>query len=135
MILEVRENESRYSHPIFPYIAPSRDVILPNLLFNRDLLKNIWTHFVYKVELTQDLLYNHEPPVPTRTDDYGFASSTDTASIAKLNEIKIERSTPKAALKKFEIDFYAKFSRSYLEQINALCKKNGIEIIFLYLPS
>ena len=33
LILEVREGGGRYGHPIFPYVAASEDVILPNVFF------------------------------------------------------------------------------------------------------
>ena len=35
IIIEVREKEDRFSHPIFPYMARSEDVMLPKLFFNQ----------------------------------------------------------------------------------------------------
>ena len=135
LILEVREDEDRYSHPIFPYVATSRDVLLPNPFFNRDILSDIWTHLTYKTEILQDYIYNQQKDTPLRNNDYGFASSKDTASSKFLDEIKLKRSIKKMTLTKFKRNFYMSFARKYLSKINELCKKNNIQIIFLYLPS
>lgn len=135
LILEVRENEDRYSHPIFPYIASSRDVMLPNPFFNRDILDDIWTHLAYKIEILQEIIYQNEKSVPISTIAYGFASSKDTASINLLDDIKLKRSVPKNPLTKFEKFFHGNFARVYLQKICKLCDENNIQITFLYLPS
>lgn len=135
LILEVNEDEDRYSHPIFPYIASSRDVMLPNPFFNRDIVFDIWTHLAYKIEILQDVVFQHEKEVYIRTNDYGFASSKDTASSALLDEIKIKRSVPRKPLTKMERDFHLNFARVYLKRINKLCDEHNIQITFLYLPS
>ena len=135
LIIEVREDEDRYSHPIFPYISHSRDVVFANPFFNRDIIADIWTHFAYKVEIAQDIIYQHEPSAPLRTNDFGFASSNDTASSAYLDEVKRKRSIPKPDLSEMVRGFYGKFARVYLEKISNSCNERNINIYFLYLPS
>jgi hypothetical protein len=135
VIFEVREEEDRYSHPIFPFMAETSDVVLANPFFNREIFSDIWTHFAYKIEITQDYIYKHNSEVPIRKNNFGFASPADTASFAKLEEIKQKRSIHKNELSDFEQNFHSNFSKGYLKKINEICKENGVEIIFLYLPS
>lgn len=135
LILEVREHEDRYSHPVFPFIAESKDVVLPNLLFNRKFIGDLWAHFTYKIEIFQDKIYQHEPIAVTRTHDFGFASSADTASTLYLDEVKLKRSVSKPPLAKLAQDFHSNFARVYLRKISELCHKNKIKITFLYMPS
>lgn len=134
LVIEVREDEDRYSHPIFPYIAQSSDVFFANPLFNKDILTDLWTHLTYKIEISQDMFYKHEIPVAIRTDDFGFASSKDTAAISTLEEIKLKRSKPKYSMSKIEHDFYEKFAKVYLNKISELCIENNVKLVFLYLP-
>ncbi|HAF29748.1 MAG TPA: hypothetical protein DCG75_11940 [Bacteroidales bacterium] len=135
IIIEVRESENRYSHPIFPYIASTKDVIAPNLFFNRDILSDLRTHFTYKVEIIQDKIYKQETDFPIQENDFGFASNLNTASVILLDKIKIKRSVQKKQLTKIEQVFHDNFSRIYLNKIIKICNKNEIKIYFLYLPS
>ncbi len=135
VILEVREGEDRYSHPIFPYIARSKDVVLPNLIFNRDVLSDIWSHFAYKIELLQDELYDQQKPVLTQQDNYGFTTSSDTASSRRLEEIEQMRSLQRPRASGIGQAFYDHYASIYLKKIGRICLKHGIRISFIYLPS
>ena len=135
LVIEVRDNENRFSHPIFPYIAQSRDVVLANPIYNADLLSNAWTHFSYKIELTQDFIYQHDSAVPIRIGDFGFAPVEGTASSSSLDEIKQMRSIPKPEVMKIVQDFHASYARAYLKKISKTCSERNIDIYFLYLPS
>lgn len=135
LIIEIREDENRYSHPNFPYIASTNEVIFAYPFFNRDLLSDMVTHFSYKIELTQDLLYDKIPEVPVNQKFFGYACSPDTASIEFLNNIAGDRQQPKPVMKKMGRDFYMQFSRAYLEKIYNLSSRENIEVTFLYIPS
>ena len=50
VILEVRNDEDRYSHPMFPYLAKSEDIWNPVILFNRDLFSDIYLATTARVE-------------------------------------------------------------------------------------
>ena len=45
IILEVREGESKFSHPVSPYIRSSTSQLSAYLLFNKNALLNYWIHF------------------------------------------------------------------------------------------
>jgi hypothetical protein len=135
LVIEVRANENRFSHPIFPYIADSRDVVLASPIMNGKILANAWTHFAYKIELTQDYLYRHETKAPVRTGDAGFAPVEGTAAPSDLEEIKQSRTIPGRRGLKIEQTLHAGFARVYLKRISKICSRKKIDIYFLYLPS
>jgi len=134
LIIEVSRGEDRYSHPIFPHIANTIDVIFANPFFNRDLLTDILTHFSYKIELWQDMIFQKTVTVPIRTSDFGFASSIDTIAGEILQEAKIGRSIPRPEMKKIEQNFYMSFPRIYLKKLHRICQENNINMLFLYIP-
>lgn len=133
LILEVRGDEDRYSHPIFPYIGHSSDVLLANPLFNRDIFSDIWTHISYKIAVTQDVIYGTKA-VEISDQSFGFASSADTASLIYMDEVKEKRANKRAELSKIERNFHMFFARTYLDKINLLCVENNVKLWFLYIP-
>jgi hypothetical protein len=135
IIIEVREDEDRYSHPIFPYIAETKDVLLANPLYNRDLFSDYYRHIYYRLEVIKNYIFGNLKKNQINKENYGFSSSADTASLDLLNRIKEKQNIRKPKSSRFERDFYMKFSRTYLEKINKICKKQNIKIFFLYLPS
>ncbi len=135
LVVEVRETEDRYSHPVFPFMAATKEVLLPNPIFNKQVVSDMWVHLAYKVELLQDQLYRQEPAAVLQTEAYGFASPADTADPAVLEEARQRRLQPKAPLSDFENNFHMQFPRRYLKKVADLCRKNNIELVFLYLPA
>ena len=134
LVIEISKGEDRYSHPVFPHIAGTFDVISANPFFNRDLLADIHTHLSYKIELLQEILFKNKSVVPARTSDFGFASSADTIAMKNLEKAKTERSKPKSELNKIEQVFFMSYPKIYFKKIHRLCRKNNIEMIFLYIP-
>lgn len=134
VVIEVREDEDRYSHPIFPYIAETSDVLFATPLFNRDLLSNYYKHIYYRLEVIKNFTFGNLENVQFNMDDYGFSSFADTASSELLERTKKTRAIKKTELTKIERDFHMKFPRTYLEKIFKICKQKNIKIFFLYLP-
>ena len=134
LILEVREGGGRSGHPIFPYIADSKDIILPNIFFNENILHDMSLHFSYKVDILQDMVHSKQESAPIRTNPFGFAGTADTVNIEILNSVRLKRSQYKTELSKSQRKFYMRHSRYYLKKINELCEKHNVELLFLYLP-
>lgn len=136
LVLEVREEEDRYSHPVFPCLASTGDVLLPNPFFNRDLLSDIRVHLLYKVEIVQDMLYHQMQDVPVSSSLYGWAASEDTATSAFLDSVYRKRTASgRRAYSSFEKNFHGSYARGYLSKIHSLCEKEGIQLVFLYIPT
>ena len=134
VILEVRETESRYGHPIFPHVAAQKDVLLPALFFNRDILKDAFTAIAYKIELIQDCFFSQQQAPVMDLNPYGFSGHTDTAKKQLLDDFFARRQQHSKKESTFEHAFYNAYPKSYLEKIIALCKKNQVTLSFLYLP-
>ena len=135
LVVEVREDEDRYSHPAFPYLAESQDVFLPYPLFDRDIFSDIYHHIYYRIEVIKNLLFGTLENANLNNNDFGLSVSTDTASAELLNKAKMERSVKKPELSSMARTFYMKFPRAYLSKIHWICKTNNIQLFFLYLPA
>jgi len=134
LVLEVREEEDRYSHPVFPFLASSSDVLGASLLFNRDYLVDHWDHFTYRCQLIQEKVFGQPIPKGNQTSNYGFMASSDTLSIAQAAEIKKKRAKHTTNQSQLSNSFYRKYPKSYLKRITELCEAEQIQLYFLYLP-
>lgn len=133
VVLEILEHEDRYSHPIFPLVSETKDVLAPTLLFNRDYFSDVWVHTLYKIELIQDFFF-HPPTPDLRTNTFAFGPLQDTIAPIKLDEIKVKRHQRKLNLSDHEKAFYNRFPISYIEKVHRICTDNNITLSFVYLP-
>jgi len=134
IFMEVREDEDRYSHPVFPYLADPIDVLTAWPWFNRDILSDDVVSLRYRVQLARHVFLPADTLFPVRQEVHGFASSADTVSPAILNEIKIRRMEHKWATGSFERGFYMAFPRAYIRKIGQLCSEHNVKLVFIYLP-
>jgi hypothetical protein len=134
IFLEVREDENRYSHPIFPYVADASDVFTATPFFNRDLVRDYFNSFLYRLKLLKVQYFKPDSVVAIRTDDFGYMGSADTASKVYLEKVRVEHLLPKPKLSRMERDFYMTYPRVYLKKLSDLCVENNIRLSFLYIP-
>jgi len=134
LFIEVREDENRYSHPVFPYIADPVDVITESPFFNQDLFSDYADFYEYRIKLLKNQYFRQDTLVPVKTDDYGFASSPDTANPSSLAGIMEKSRKAKREENLFMRRIEMAFPRHYLGKIAALCNAAGIRLMFIYLP-
>lgn len=136
VVLEVREDEDRFTHKDFPYIAESRDVLFPPLWINQRYAESVWEAFKVRFEYTRnqvlqkEILYSSNFPDP----DHHFKSNTPTADINTLKD-RIEKLKKKKWNEKFHEEINNQLALNYLEKIIRLCEENKTKVIFLYYPS
>lgn len=135
LIIEVRRGENRYSHPIYPFIADTKDLFLNNSLANREIFQDIWNHLAYKLELFKDKIYDQTTKTGIRNDDFGFASNPDTASSRFLDEVKLKKSHADTIMSEFQKSVQYKLGRDFQKKIAKLCDKHHIEIFYLFIPT
>lgn len=135
LVLEIRKSENRTGHPIFPFLAESKEAILPYPFFNKNVIKDIWTHLAYKVELLQETVYSKQPVEPTRLNNFGYLRAPGNANDTDLNANKLKMSSGKNQLTEFEEDFHHHFAHHCLKKISNLCKEKNIQLLLLSLPS
>lgn len=136
LVLEVREDEDHFSHPMFPYLAETKDVLFPTLLFNRDILSDLYLNLETRFEYKKQRLLGQIPTAyPQQNREYGYGPSDLQAEAGLLEAKKQERQLrAERKLKAKGRNFHMRFPRSYLHKINQLVKENDIELYFLYLP-
>ena len=123
LVLEVRAAENPYSHPIFPYLAVTKDVIRPLHPLHEDVLDDGWEHMKFKLELEQDALFNRQDSLHIFPWNNGHRSAPDTIeNLPQLSFNYDQRSMPAMA-------------RSYLLQIAKLCHEKQIQLVFCYIPN
>lgn len=135
IVIEIRNEEDRYTHPIFAYVSSNSDVLTEPLLFNRDYLKDNYMHLYYKLEVIHNLTFGNTTNATIRTENYGCRNFSDTAPSDMLNNIKTERQKPHPPEPKWESDFNMAYPRAWYTRIGKLCRDNNISIIFLYIPA
>ncbi len=136
IVLEVREDASRYSHPVFPYLAEAEDVFKPVIWFNQSVFKDAYLALETRFEYHKRKWLKITPPeYPFDPRPYGYGPSEVQADTNMLRQKKAERIN-RAARKLQETgrDFHLRFARKYLEKIHQLVEEQGIQLYFLYLP-
>lgn len=131
LILEIRESEDEHSHPIFPYLASTSEVILPDFVWNRDYVDDVQTHLSYKLDLFQDRLWGEEA-LPIRQETHGFSVNVDTAKIEVLLGFQARKKKSIAAPL---TGLNMQFPRRSLHRISTICSEHDVQLAFLYLPS
>lgn len=135
LVLEVREEEDRFGHPVFSYLAESEDVINAPPFINNRLFDDYYKHAYYKLEVIRNsILLNNENEM-VRMDPFGFSASTEAASANVLNKFKEGNSVITDRKKNWNYNLLMNYPRIYLKKISELCKVQGIKMYFIYLPS
>ena len=134
LFLEIREREGRYSHPVFPHLASTKEVFTATPIFNKDLLRDWGQHLSNKVDLFQEAHFSPIVSIPLSQKEHGFGPSRDTASLQHLLEAKEHRQNKDYSMHEWEHQFHLQYPLFYLKKIIALCAKHDIKLHFVYLP-
>jgi hypothetical protein len=134
IILEVREVEDRYSHPVFSYLADEEDVFAPYLLYNRDIVKNYYNAIVFKMQIWQEICFGSNINSEINMSLHTYEGFADTANTKSMDIAKQKRSNEVHQMNETERNFHMKFPRHYLNKIHELAEKNNIPLFFLYMP-
>jgi hypothetical protein len=136
LVIEVAEDEPKKSHPVFPYLAETRDLRESCVFFNQRYPVNIWKGIVVRFEYLKSCLFQDgsSDPAPD-IQKYGYRPSDQIAEpeILKQNETswKNRLATSKPD---FVRNIELSFSKHYLEKMVKLARQNNCEVLFLYLP-
>ena len=136
VVLEVRRDEDRSSHPMFPYLSDSESVLRPAVFFNRDLFSDIYLAAVSRIEFLKQNIFYEKKVFKLDDNSFGHAGFANVADPILLEEIRLKRMKN---LKRYENKFFRnlnmKYPRFYLDKINELCIEYDAELLFLYTPS
>jgi hypothetical protein len=135
LVIEITENEPAKSHPVFPYLAESKDVLGSLVFFNQRFLSNIYKALVVRFEYCKQLAFGNKTEKPCTNSNFGYIPSNQIVTIEELSRNKEtwkkKLTNPKPALiSKIE----NKYPLHYLEKMVKLAKMNHCDVVFLYLP-
>jgi|GEM_PF-312312 len=135
VVIEVHEDEEKNSHDIFPYLAETKDLLLPPTIFNRDYFSDLITGASARLEnFKAEYLFQSVYPEP-QPELHGYAASDRIASDSEITENKLawqkrlQRKSPDLTE-----DIQLKYPFAYLEKITAELRKREISFAFVYLP-
>jgi hypothetical protein len=136
LVIEVAEDEPKKSHPVFPYLAETHDLLSSFVFYNQRFPINIWNGIVVRFEYLKHRFFadkrlntNHQ------TGKYGYLPSDQIAEPEILEKNKadwtnrLSKSKPEL-IRKVELNY----SKHFLEKIVKLARQNNCEVVFLYLP-
>lgn len=132
LILELRNTENKFPHPIFPLLAESKELILTNPLFYKGQFEDLYEHGAYKIGILQKMSLGSRKRAAIRKEDFGHSNSPDTADFAYLEQRKERLLAKEVSDWNQRLD--DQFPKSYVEKMMEICQKNNIQVYFLFLP-
>jgi hypothetical protein len=136
LVLEVAEDEPKKSHPVFPYLAESNDLLGSFVFFNQRYFLNILKGIVVRFEYLKHRLFADKSlNTNLQTGKFGYLPSDQIAEPEILQKNKADwtnrqsKSKPEL-IRKVELNY----SKHYLEKIVELARQNNCKVAFLYLP-
>ncbi len=135
LIIEVAEDEPKKSHPVFPFLAESFDLLGSFIVFNQRYFSNIWKGIAVRFEHLKHQVFNTDYLTVNYTSSFGYMPSNQLATNEDFDQNKVNwqerNSKPKPAMfRNMELNY----SEHYLSEIVKLANENNCKIMFLYLP-
>lgn len=132
VVLEVRNDENRSSHPDFYAIADQRDLLFPRVWLNASILRD----YLKGVELRIKYFFRSKARVPQARSEYAYRTNDvigDTTALrhARYKRIKNNKQiTTKGLKNRIELSY----PKAYLSKIKALLAEHDAELGFVYIP-
>ncbi len=136
LFIEVRETEERTSHFGFPILASASDVLTapPGPSWLSNFLQALQYRFEYLTSRVP--LLRREDPVRSQTHEFGFVPNPhqEARDVLLRREEEMKRTKRWRVLPNAFGDLEFAASEDYLLKLSQLCRAQGIELHFLYLP-
>lgn len=134
IVIEVTEKENRDGHMDFAYLADTKDVLFPELIFNDNIFQDWFKALVVRFESKKRKLFGQYDLPPVNKVNYGHREDW---SIINKDELKRQQENK---LKNYKYTtgfarwFYNKYSFNYIKEMVKMAKDRGIKVVFLYTP-
>lgn len=135
LVLEVTEDEPKKSHPVFPYLADTKDLLESFAPLNLRYFTSIWKGITVRFESLRAKItnsYRYKEPVSYPPFGYRGSSHTVQREYIRENAKKWERRflrQKSGSIRRIELSY----SKHYVRKIVELAKENDCEVAFLYL--
>lgn len=135
IVIEVHEDEEKNSHDIFPYLADTKDLLLPPTPFNRDYFSDLFRGTSARLECFKATYIFRQITPDSDFSPYGYANEDRVASEVELrdNENAWRRRLARTELPVLE-DMKMKYPLAYLDKMTGLLNEKKTPFIFVYLP-
>lgn len=136
VFLEVRGDESTTSHPIFAYLANGKEILVGAKALNGKLLPEIYNHLLMNLNyLRCNLKLEKAEKNKAPLELHGYNNIDRVLDKELLEEFYAEEKNKTESKKINKNALEYTYSNFYLKRMKALCEKNNIELVFVYLPS
>ncbi len=134
VVIEVSEDEPKKSHPVFPYLAETGDLLGSAVFFNQRFPLSIWKGLIIRFEYLKVQLFWGDSYHTGVAAEHGYIPTDAVADHAALtrNRMNWEKrlaGNKSAVMRKIEL----RYSLHYLEKMVQMVGKNGSRVVFLYL--
>jgi hypothetical protein len=134
-VIEVITDEPSHSHPVFPFMGETRDILHPQTIVNKSYFNTVYSASVARwMYLRQNWMNEPYPYKYALRENFGFTTNTFNADTNMLNASKEKRIKNKQQSYRWTRALNLPYPRIWLKKIQQLAKENGCSICFLYLP-
>ncbi len=133
IVLEVRENEKKINHEVFPYICDTHDALSQPYFSNAACLINLYKSSIARFDLLNNGRKYLSVP-PDTTMHFGHITNNDIPKPETLENERVVQWMNFGLKGRLLDDHISDFSKFYFDRIVGLCKEKGIALYFLYLP-
>jgi hypothetical protein len=132
LIIEVAEDEPKKSHPVFPYLAESSDLLQSLIIFNQRYFSNLWKGTAVRFEYINSKIFKNDYLNNFDNAGFGYLPSPEIATANDFAENKtdwenrLSKSSP-ALQRQIELNY----SKHYIKQIVQLAQNNNCKVKFL----
>lgn len=130
IVFEVREQEENLNHTLFPYIASDKDLFEQPFMRNEKCLSNLY----HAGRMRFDLKIEEPRALHPAYGKFGFSARGETADYAALHDWQHQMEEKYGIGGEYHDAVMTVYIQHYFERMLALCKENGVEVKFLYLP-
>lgn len=135
VVLEVMEDEPKKSHPVFPYLAESGDLLGSFIFFNQRYFSNLFKGLTVRYEQLKYSIFKTNLQENENQADFGYLPSSQVVSEEALSENQRNWQGRLSRLNEGTIrEIKLNYSKHYLLKMAELAKENNCEVVFLYLP-
>ncbi len=132
VVLEVRQEENPYSHPVGANFMENEDLITSYPFFNKDWFADYATAFSFRLQLVQEAIWGNQGQLTLDTNEYGFYPNYTVPNLSEIEKEGAERQNVGEDSWKRKME--NTYPLHYLKKIAKLCEEYNVQLIFLYLP-
>lgn len=131
VIIEINEEMTRSSHPVYPYYAQTEDVLAPASFLQSAYPSNVYEAFLARLSQLRFRLFGGQLSDTIPVSSFGYGGWSGAASPDEL--VPPEPTVPHAP--GIWRSLQNRYPAAWTCQLAELCRQNDAQVFFLYIPS